>query len=299
LLPQRQISKLANRLYLEAIDKVGKKSARRIPEDVIERDYVLAWLLTQIPTNALLSEALTFKGGTALRRMHFGEYRFSEDLDFTLTREVPLEDLFAAFDSVFETLLKVSGISMSRDEKDVTRHVRNDTFYFNYQGPLPAPKRVKVDVTRGETIVFPLEAKRVLKTYEEYADLPCDGAPLSVYSLHEIVVEKTLAVTDGARREPRDLYDLWFILSENHLQHPEEVIAGLNQKLASREGRAEDVLSTRLERVEAVLRKGWETRLGLQVDMLPGFEGCFRDVKKLMNDFDRLRAADIGKSPRR
>lgn len=52
MLPQRQISKLANRLYLEAIDKVGKKSARRIPEDVIERDYVLAWLLTQIPTNA-------------------------------------------------------------------------------------------------------------------------------------------------------------------------------------------------------------------------------------------------------
>lgn len=82
------ISKLANRLYLEAIDEVGKKSARRIPEDVIERDYVLAWLLTQIPTNTLLQEALSFKGGTALRRMHFGEYRFSEDLDFTLTREV-------------------------------------------------------------------------------------------------------------------------------------------------------------------------------------------------------------------
>jgi len=293
LLPQRQISKLANRLYLDAISKVGKQSARRIPEDVVERDYVLAWLLTQIPTNTLLNEALAFKGGTALRRMHFGEYRFSEDLDFTLIREVPLEDLFAAFDSVFATLLKVSGIRMSRDEKDVTRHVRNDTFYFNYQGPLPASKRVKVDVTRGETIVFPLEARCVLKTYEEYSDLPCDGAPLSVYSLNEIVVEKTLAVTDGARREPRDLYDLWFILSERHLEHPEEVIAGLNQKLASREGRAKDVLVARLDRVEAVLRKGWETRLGVQVDMLPGFEDCFRDVKKLMSGFDRLRAPDI------
>ena len=83
------------------------------------------------------------------------------------------------------------------------------------------------------------------------------------------------------------------------MQHPEEIIAGLNRKLASRDGRAEDVLSTRLDKVEAVLRKGWETRLGLQVDALPGFEGCFRDVKKLMNDFDHLRAAEIGKSPRR
>jgi predicted nucleotidyltransferase component of viral defense system len=80
--------KETSRLYQEAISKVGRNIARRIPEDVIERDYVLAWLLTQIPTNSLLSQALAFKGGTALRRMHFGEYRFSEDLDFTLTREV-------------------------------------------------------------------------------------------------------------------------------------------------------------------------------------------------------------------
>ena len=76
------------------------------------------------------------------------------------------------------------------------------------------------------------------------------------------------------------------------------MITGLNRKLASREGRASDVLVTRLERVEAVLRKGWETRLGVQVDMLPGFEDCFRDVKQLMGDFDRLREAEVSPSPR-
>ena len=142
MLPQRDISKLANRLYQAAISKVGRKIARRVPEDVIERDYVLAWLLTQIPTNSLLSQALAFKGGTALRRMHFGEYRFSEDLDFTLTKEVPLEDLFKALKEVFEVLTRVSGIRVTLDENDVTRQARNDTFYFNYQGPLPAAKRV-------------------------------------------------------------------------------------------------------------------------------------------------------------
>ena len=298
MLPQREISKLANRLYQEALCKVGKKTARRVPEDVIERDYVLAWLLTQIPTNSSLSPTLAFKGGTALRRMHFGEYRFSEDLDFTLTKEAPLEDLFKSFKEVFDGLQRVSGIRVTLDENDITRHARNDTFYFNYQGPLPAAKRVKVDVTRGETIVFPLEARRVLKTYEEYTDLPADGLPLLVYGLHEIVVEKTLAITDGARREPRDLYDLWFILRERHLQHPEEVITGLNRKLASRDGRASDVLVKRLERVEAVLRKGWETRLGLQVDVFPGFEDCFRDVKQLMIDFDGFREAEVSRNLR-
>lgn len=48
MLPQRDISRLTNRLYQEAVAKLGKKLARRVPEAVIERDYVLAWLLTQI-----------------------------------------------------------------------------------------------------------------------------------------------------------------------------------------------------------------------------------------------------------
>ena len=293
MLLQRNISKLANRLYQEAVVNAGKKLARRVPEDVIERDYVLAWLLTQIPNHPLLSEVLAFKGGTALRRMHFGEYRFSEDLDFTLTREVALEDLFKAFKEVFEMLAMASGIRIMLDEKDVTRHARNDTFYFECQGPLPASRRVKVDVTRGETIVFPLERKRVLKTYPEYVDLPDDGPQLLVYSLHEIVVEKTLAVTDGARREPRDLYDIWFILQERRVEHPEDLVDGLSRKLASREGRADDVLAPRLEKVEAVFRKAWVSRLGAQVEVLPGFDNCFRDVKQLMNDFDRLRASRL------
>ena len=38
---------------------------RRIPEAVIERDYVLAWFLTGLAGHPL-REVLAFKGGTAL-----------------------------------------------------------------------------------------------------------------------------------------------------------------------------------------------------------------------------------------
>lgn len=289
VIPQRDISRLANRLYQETIAKVGKKLARRVPENVIERDYVLAWFLTELATHPLLSSALAFKGGTALRRVHFGGYRFSEDLDFSLTRDVTPKDLFEAFKQVFASLEKKSGIAFTLDEANVTRNLRNDTCYFGYKGPLPAGNSVKVDITRGETIVFPLEQKRVLKIYPEYADLPEDAPALQVYAFFEIVVEKTLAVTDGARREPRDLYDLWFILEEGHVAHPEEVVDGLSKKLASRDGRENDVLVPRLEKVEAALRKAWEHRLSMQVEILPGFDVCFRDVKRLLSSFDKLR----------
>ena len=79
MIRQQNISKLANRLYVEACERVGKKLALRIPETTIERDYCLAWLLCSIASHPVLSEVLAFKGGTALRRVHFGEYRFSED----------------------------------------------------------------------------------------------------------------------------------------------------------------------------------------------------------------------------
>lgn len=96
-----------------------------------------------------------------------------------------------------------SEIRFRRSDDEPTRHVRNDTFYFDYKGPLPAGNKVKVDVTRGETVVFALERKSVLGTYDEFSDLP-NATSLQVYSFPEIIVEKTLAITDGARRGPNE-----------------------------------------------------------------------------------------------
>jgi predicted nucleotidyltransferase component of viral defense system len=75
MIPQRNISLLANRLAGEG--------GQRLREDVLERDYCLAWLLAGIAESEIRA-ILGFKGGTALKRCYFGDYRFSEDLDFNL-----------------------------------------------------------------------------------------------------------------------------------------------------------------------------------------------------------------------
>jgi hypothetical protein len=75
MIPQRNLSLLANRLATEG--------GRRIPESVLERDYCLAWFLAALAESDLMA-TLVFKGGTALKRCYFGDFRFSEDLDFTL-----------------------------------------------------------------------------------------------------------------------------------------------------------------------------------------------------------------------
>lgn len=57
-----------------------------VPE-VVEKDYVLGWLLAGIYRNEELAGAWTFKGGTCLKKCYFETYRFSEDLDFTIAAE--------------------------------------------------------------------------------------------------------------------------------------------------------------------------------------------------------------------
>jgi hypothetical protein len=100
MIPQRNISMISNTLMTAG--------GRRIPEAVIERDYVLAWFLTGLAGHPL-REVLAFKGGTALRRCWFEDYRFSEDLDFTLTRPITLEKILAGLSEIFATVAADSG----------------------------------------------------------------------------------------------------------------------------------------------------------------------------------------------
>ena len=93
MIPQRNISLLSNRL--------AREGGRRIPEAVLERDYCLAWFLVGL-SRSRVREKLVFKGGTALKRCYFGDYRFSEDLDFTLVEELPIEVILEALESVYD-----------------------------------------------------------------------------------------------------------------------------------------------------------------------------------------------------
>jgi uncharacterized protein len=111
VIPQRNISLLSNRL--------ARAGGRRIREDVLERDYCLAWLLAVL-SESDLHPVLGFKGGTALKRCYFADYRFSEDLDFTLLEAIPFEDIRHRLEGVYGRVHESSGITFGFD-RDATR----------------------------------------------------------------------------------------------------------------------------------------------------------------------------------
>ncbi len=274
MIPQRNLSLLSNRL--------ARAGGRRIVESVLERDYCLAWFLVGL-SRSPLRETLVFKGGTALKRCYFGDYRFSEDLDFTLAESRELDAILAGLNEVYPEILRASGIVVRFARADRKSHQNSHTFYLSYEGPLPAasPKEVKVDITIREQIVRPVGDRPVLRGYEEYADLPED-APVRVYALEEIAVEKLVALTDKARNEPRDLYDLWYLTSEGRIDFA-TLVPEVEAKLAFR-GRTRDAMTAELAAKEARYKKLWAVRLGQQMATLPPFDDAFRAVRRSLRD---------------
>ena len=277
MIPQRNLALLSNRL--------ARGGGRRIPEAVLERDYCLAWFLIGL-SRTPLRERLAFKGGTALKRCYFGDYRFSEDLDFTLVAEVPFDVIRQELEPVFAEVGRSGGVSIRFAHEDKQSHQNSHTFYLSYEGPLPATaraKEVKVDITIKEEIVFPLESRRVLRAYEEYGDLPED-AEILTYSLGEIAAEKVVALLDAARNEPRDLYDIWFLTCDGHanLGH---LTHAIEKKWEFRQRKPADAREA-LDSKEARYKKLWDVRLSAQMAELPEYAEVFRSVRRALREAD-------------
>jgi len=103
-----------------------------------------------------------------------------------------------------------------------------------------------------------------------------------VYSLQEIAVEKLVALSDRARNEPRDLYDLHFLISQADVRLS-VLRTELEAKLAFR-GRSGEGLDTAVANKEARLRRLWSARLAHQMNNLPPFDAAFRAVQRALRD---------------
>lgn len=274
MISQRNISVLANRL--------AKEDGRRIQESVLERDYCLAWFLCALAESDL-KPMLGFKGGTALKRCYFGDYRFSEDLDFTLIEPIAFDELNRRLQPVYEAVRKASGIAFSFGREDRQKHQNSYTFYLRYIGPLPSGNDVKVDITLREKLVHPLQERAILRGYEEFTDLP-ENRLIRAYSLEEIATEKTLALADRARNEPRDLYDLWHLTSGEGIELG-PLADAMRQKLEFRDKPFEGIADT-IRNKEARLKALWAGRLSYQMTMLPEFDEVFRAVLRTLRQAD-------------
>lgn len=127
----------------------------KLSDAQIEKDYILSWILRSIANHELLARIMVFKGGTVLKKAYFENYRFSEDLDFTLLEEdVTNDQLLEAFTEVYAFVRDEANIELALKESQTHIGSGSLVFYINYVGPLKGAmgsRDVKIDITRRET----------------------------------------------------------------------------------------------------------------------------------------------------
>ncbi len=269
--------------------------------EIIERDYILSWALAGIGVNEKLQNGLIFKGGTALKKCYFGDYRFSEDLDFTAEQSAPrkgeLEDEIRRSCKLATELAQ----EFSPLELDAERYIEKEPHpaaqeAFTVKGKLPwhhqfLPK-VMIEITVDEPVKMEPEKREIIHGYgEKFVQ------EILVYSLEEIVAEKMRTILQqfqklkdrGWSRSPaRDYYDIWKILNHYSGQLRTQILPNLfleKCKVRKVEFNSPEVFFNKT--LLNYVAKTWEQWLGPLVPELPQFTFVIDSLKqKLLKLFN-------------
>ena len=172
-----------------------REHARRygVPLSSIERDYAQSWLLEHLSNNF----EMVFKGGTCIRKLHINNYRFSDDLDFTLLDEYTKENIEEKIKDAVKTAKSISGISYEQSirVKEVTNGFRATIGFriLNIQGN---PINIKLDLTKKENEKVLIQPKKyaIIHPYSDNLD-----AKIKSYTLSEILAEKIRSLFQRTR----------------------------------------------------------------------------------------------------
>jgi predicted nucleotidyltransferase component of viral defense system len=181
-------------VLIDRRELLAQSRARNLPLQIIEKDYVLGWVLFGISQTT----ELVFKGGTALAKVYFPEtWRLSEDLDF-----VTVWGSTAGVAEIVEEALGGAAKASGLDLAVASRHANPGYVQIKvrYAGPL-GRNWLKVDVT-PEAPMAAAQARRLSRVYSDYPEFR-----VPTESLEEIMAEKLRALIE--RKKVRGYYDVW------------------------------------------------------------------------------------------
>lgn len=241
---------------------------KEVDPATIERDYVQNWFLKSLYTN---TDILIFKGGTSIRKAFIQDHRFSDDLDFTLSREVPQEQMAPLIDKAKKEVGEEIGIVFENETsfRDVDSGWKVKLHYTSKVTGQPI--KLILDVTKSdlEVVVMPVENHPIIHNFSDSCDVD-----LTTYSLSEITAEKLRALCQ--RGWPRDLYDvynLWPRIEKDGFQ-----------ELFLEKCKFKGVKPTikAYDEIEESIKSAWSKSLGHQMKDLPDFDEVFQEIRDIL-----------------
>lgn len=280
-------------LRIKLQDEAALKAA---PIHVIEKDYALSYILAGIAKQPELAHSLIFKGGTALKKIFFGDYRFSEDLDFSVIdapKNKQLENALLNAITHSKTLLNNYGafdIQLKRNPERAPHPKGQDAFNILVKFPWqPTPLcRIKVEITHDEPVILSPESKPILHGYGEQID-----CTITCYHIEEIIAEKLrallqthkkLAARGWNRPRARDYYDLWCILKNySSAVDTARLIEMLDSKCQHRDVTYQSINDFFTIELVKEANQHWQSTLGILVKGLPDCTLVLNETKSLIS----------------
>jgi hypothetical protein len=249
-------------LLIDRRELLARARERRLPLPMVEKDYVLGWVLYGL-THV---DGLVFKGGTALAKVYFPQtWRLSEDLDFVVAPQ-RWESLPDQIQDALDRTSARSGIALA------VRSRHSNPGYLQlkiqYSGPL-GKNWLKVDVT-PEPPTGRVLSKPLSRSYSDYPDFT-----VTVESLEEIFAQKLRALVQ--RKKVRDYYDVWR-MGQVQVDKTEvaRLFAGKLKVKGIRWNGLQDVFPPDLE---ITLAGYWEKELGRLVYPVPAMNTVLEQLK--------------------
>lgn len=278
MIKQREIAEIAN--------------TKNVPKTTIDKDWVLGHFLNAMYSFEKIQENFVFKGGTCLHKCYIKDYRFSEDLDFTLR-----DKNFAVNKGFINKIIKktndLSGIKFSlallqeQQYNDVPQGYKVEIKFWGAdhspnQRPLPASRWqtiIKLDISFSEKILLPTVEKEII---HPYSDDNLIQHKTICYDFKELFSEKIRALKQ--RNRPRDVYDVWnlrkLITPESYVELKELLLKKSELKNLVIEG----VTDFANKEKHLKNKRAWEQSLSHQISVsnLPRFDTIYDEMKQFL-----------------
>ena len=179
---------------------LAEEFARRFKiavEHVVREEYEM--LLLRGLFESRLGSDLVFKGGTALR-LAYGSPRFSDDLDFSTIDPIPTEEFVHIVQALSKALPQVTLVEA------LAKRFTLFALFKVREAYLPQPFSIKIEISTRPGV---WERSRDFELRLLATDFTSVTVLAQVATLERMWEDKQKAL--AARKQPRDLYDLWFI----------------------------------------------------------------------------------------
>jgi predicted nucleotidyltransferase component of viral defense system len=251
-------------------------SREKVALGVLEKDYVLTEALNHLYLATGFKDLMVFKGGTALRKIYYPDWRYSEDLDFTLKSDMAREELNNYLNSWYQSILESAGISLSNDtlhKPDGYARVR-----VQFIGPLNYPGKIFMDLTFDEPLCLePVYCPLITNPF------PLESHLVLTHPLEELIAEKIRSLIE--RGKSRDYYDVWKMFKEHKADINMELLADVfSKKLKHKKiilKSVDDFFPPDIKLVEAY----WSKELGHQLKNAPDISNVFQELRSYLDDF--------------